>query len=599
MRRSRSSVLLIALVFAAPAVQAESPCKLARYAELPVTMIGTRPTIAGTINGAEAHFLVDSGAFFNVISRDSAQKYGLKIGSAPPEFSLVSGVGGWTLAGLATVEDFTLAGFGTSVMHKAQFLVVGNSTSGPRIDGMIGQNMLNLLGRADTEYDLASGVIRLFRSEDCGHRSLAYWAEGMPVAEMDIYKITAAEPHLRGTARINDKKIDVVFDTGASRSTLDTRAAARAGIEPDQSGVKAAGMSHGFGHRAEETWIAHFDLLDLGGEQIKNARLFVTDLPNGMDMLLGADFFLSHRIYVAPKQRKIYFTYNGGRVFDLGSQDNSKDADAAAPANEPSSTVATADEPKDAEAFKRRGAASAGRREFADAIADFDRAIQLDSTDPDAFYQRGLAKLQNGQPALAMADFDAALKLKADHTFALVGRGTLRLANKDEAGARADFDAAIASAPNDSSLSLSVAETYANARHFDAAIGRLDKWIAAHPKDDRLATALNERCWSRAMLGKELDLALADCNAAVKSSRSSEDLDSRAMVELQLGRLDQSIADYRAALNLQPKGAGSLYGLGVAETKKGMTTEGKQDMQAAIAISPQAGKEFKRLGLTP
>ena len=34
-------------------------------------------------------------------------------------------------------------------------------------------------------------------------------------------------------------------------------------------------------------------------------------------MLLGADFFLSHRILVSNSQHKLYFTYNGGPVFQL------------------------------------------------------------------------------------------------------------------------------------------------------------------------------------------------------------------------------------------------------------------------------------------
>ena len=33
------------------------------------------------------------------------------------------------------------------------------------------------------------------------------------------------------------------------------------------------------------------------------------------DMIIGADFFLAHRIYVARSQGKIYFTYKGGPVF--------------------------------------------------------------------------------------------------------------------------------------------------------------------------------------------------------------------------------------------------------------------------------------------
>ena len=36
-------------------------------------------------------------------------------------------------------------------------------------------------------------------------------------------------------------------------------------------------------------------------------------------MLLGSDFFLAHHIYVAYSQDKVYFTYNGGPVFDLNA----------------------------------------------------------------------------------------------------------------------------------------------------------------------------------------------------------------------------------------------------------------------------------------
>jgi hypothetical protein len=32
-------------------------------------------------------------------------------------------------------------------------------------------------------------------------------------------------------------------------------------------------------------------------------------------MIIGADFFMAHRIYVARSQGKIYFTYKGGPVF--------------------------------------------------------------------------------------------------------------------------------------------------------------------------------------------------------------------------------------------------------------------------------------------
>ncbi len=36
---------------------------------------------------------------------------------------------------------------------------------------------------------------------------------------------------------------------------------------------------------------------------------------SGVEMILGADFFLSHHVYVAASQSKVYFTYKGGPVF--------------------------------------------------------------------------------------------------------------------------------------------------------------------------------------------------------------------------------------------------------------------------------------------
>ena len=36
-------------------------------------------------------------------------------------------------------------------------------------------------------------------------------------------------------------------------------------------------------------------------------------------MLLGAEFFLSHRVSVACGRNKLYFTYNGGPIFNRGA----------------------------------------------------------------------------------------------------------------------------------------------------------------------------------------------------------------------------------------------------------------------------------------
>jgi tetratricopeptide (TPR) repeat protein len=46
-------------------------------------------------------------------------------------------------------------------------------------------------------------------------------------------------------------------------------------------------------------------------------------------------------------------------------------------------------------------------------------------------------------------------------------------------------------------------------------------------------------------------------------------LDTRGFVYLKLGQTENAIKDYDAALKLNPKLAGSLYGRGLAKTRKG------------------------------
>src|ERR1019366_6629169 len=180
------------------------------------------------------------------------------------------------------------------------------------------------------------------------------------------------------TATVNGVRIRVMFDTGSPRSMLFLAAAARAGVRPSDPGVTSAGYTAGVAARSQfNIWRARFASFKLGDEEIKNTPLLIGDMQlPGVDMLVGADFFLSHRVYVSNTQHKIYFTYNGGPVFNL-------DTDTPA-----ATAAADADAPQDAAGLARRAAASAARRNFPDAIADLTRAMALAPNDPDYVYDR-------------------------------------------------------------------------------------------------------------------------------------------------------------------------------------------------------------------
>lgn len=561
-------------------------CKLSKFGELPVTMLGVQPVVSLKINGKDARLVADSGAFFSILTPAAAEKFGMKIRPAPAQLT-VRGVNGDAKVSMVKADDFTLIGV---TLHGTDFLVSATGGEGGRIDGYLGQNVL---GAVDVEYDFANGVMRLFKADGCANANLAYWSKSGVSMEPTLHN-PGPSRHVSATALVNGKKMMVTFDTGAGYSILTRKAALRAGIKLDGPGVVSAGMAGGFGRKSVETWVAPVDSFELGGEQIKNTRLRVGGIELGdADMLIGADFFLSHRIYVANGLNKIFFTYNGGPVFKLDRAHDDDEPPTRAAPSVPATPVAEA--PTDAAGLSRRAAALMARRDFAQAIEDLTRAIELEPKNARYLLDRAGARLGNRQPLLAMSDIEGALRLDPELTPALMLRAALRLASNDEAGARSDFEAAARLDPH---LRLDIASAYAGSRRYETAIGLLDQWIVAYPKDDRMAFALNERCWARALLGRELDKALADCDAALKQRpHTAGFLDSRGLVLVRLGRYDEAIDDYDEALKLRPRTAWSHYGRGLAKLRKGQQAEGRTDLATAAELDPALARTAARFGL--
>ena len=96
----------------------------------------------------------------------------------------------------------------------------------------------------------------------------------------------------------------------------------------------------------------------------------------------------------------------------------------------------------DAEAFNNRcwGRAALGRLQ--EALADCDRALQLRPNYADALDSRGLVNLKFGQNDRAIADYTAALQLKPSHASALYGRGMAKLRKGSIAAGNMDIEAA-------------------------------------------------------------------------------------------------------------------------------------------------------------
>ena len=570
-------------------------------------MAGTRPLINAKINNQEARFVLDSGAFYSMISTATAAEFNLK--STPGPYGLkLQGIGGTVTAQIATVKEFGIAG---ALIHNVEFLVGGSEVGS---EGLIGQNFLH---QWDVEYDFSKGVVRLFKPEGCRKARMAYWlTPGQTYSETGIESVMQSRMHTVGEGYVNGQHIRVTFDTGAYNSFLSLRAAARAGIKIDSPGVVEAGYSRGIGRGMVKTYIATASSFKIGdGEEIKNARLRIADSDLAeSDMLLGSDFFVSHHIFVANSQSKLYLSYNGGPVFNLAKTtpattpqaDEVQKVEAAkdeAPGDQQAGAAA-ADQQADPDALARRGEASAARHDFEHALADLSKAVELRPDNPEYLFQRALIYRQSGQAALALADLDHVLTLNQDFLRAYLPRAEIRLGDKNVEGAIADLDATDRLAPKQADLRFALAERYEAVNRFAQAIAQYDLWIQNHPVDSRFAAALGQRCRASAIQNEALDVGLADCNKALRIADKKNPsyghlLENRGLLELRQANNDKAIADFDAALKIMPKSATALYGRGVAKVRKNKTAEGEADMAEAVKIAPHIAAPFSARGLAP
>lgn len=619
------------VVFFTTTALATGKCQLQQLGVLPVDMQGLRPVISTKINGSEARFILDTGSFYSTMSRDAAAQYNLRVGSLMSGDFYIAGLGGSERAQVATVGKFEFLG---ATLPNVQFIVIDQNRQG-NVAGLLGQNLLRV---SDVEYDLGSGTVRFIRPVGCNDQPLAYWAVNTTYSFVKLEHTDNRKPELRTDVMINGHRMTAEFDTGASRSFLSLEAAARAGITPNSPGVRSLGLAYGIGPAPARVWVAPVDTFQLGGEKVTHAHLLIADFqprnPDGSDgsvpqMLLGDDFFLSHRIYVAYSQNKLYFTYNGGPLFDLnipGLAAGSAKAPAASGATSQASSAAAeepaSDTPTDADGFRRRGMAYVATRQFDRALADLTRACELEPNSALNRVVRGQIYVQEGQFKAALQDFNTALTLRPNAIQPHLARAALLHSHPDtdpaaDAGeVKSDLDAVSRLAAPAANVRLQLGSFYGAIGDYQAAIGQIDQWLDNHQLPSDQAIGLNARCWQRAVANRDLHDALQDCNHALTlQPRADADigshimqdlapqdpatLDSRALVYLRLGSLRAAVRDYDSALDTNPDMANSLYGRGLAELRLGDKARGQADLAAAEKLDASVAARFARMGLTP
>ncbi len=324
--RAQRTLLAIsaAITFAmvSVAVAATPDCKMVRIAELPVRLARNKLIIDGAVNGQPVGIMIDTGSNITLMMRPAALRLGLTLQEVRGH--RMFGIGGETLVQATVVDEFKL---GQSTRKAWRMIVAGEHDFGDDVAVILGEDFLR---QVDVEFDLAHSAIRLYQPKDCDGVSLAYWApNGSDTVELEA--IYDARPQIIVPVEINGHPLRALLDSGATASVVDMPDAARLGLTPTAPGVVAAGKGTGFGKKSVDHWIAPLQSFLIGDEITKNPTILFGDLwkdtahlgrgshvqqkVRAPSMLLGADFLRAHRVLISHSQRKVYFTYVGGPVF--------------------------------------------------------------------------------------------------------------------------------------------------------------------------------------------------------------------------------------------------------------------------------------------
>jgi predicted aspartyl protease len=251
-------------------------CRLTKVAEWTVDASSGILVVEGAINGNQIGVALDTAANASRIAGSAADRLGLARREAGGLYSLSSGGGA---VDASSIREFRVGG--SAVKDWGKLIVEG--AEGRDYAVVLGYDFFQ---QVDVEFDLAHNAVRLFQPQGCGNLSLAYWAPrgaGQAALERDTQR-----PAILIPVKLNGKPAVAALSTGASRSVV----------------------SDSF---------ARLETFAMGDELIRDPALRTANI--GLrDMLLGLDFLRAHRVLVANSQRRIYFTYTGGRVFGNTAQ---------------------------------------------------------------------------------------------------------------------------------------------------------------------------------------------------------------------------------------------------------------------------------------
>jgi tetratricopeptide (TPR) repeat protein len=244
--------------------------------------------------------------------------------------------------------------------------------------------------------------------------------------------------------------------------------------------------------------------------------------------------------------------------------------------------------------WNQRGLALQRLKRFDDALASYDRALSLWQDDAEALCNRGAVLYDLARFDEALASYDRAISLRPHNAEAFCYRGAALLQLKRPAEALASYDSALAIQPGFVEALSDRGNALVELKRFDEALVSYDQALAIQP--DHAQTLCNRAVALYEL--KEPDEALASCDRALGLGLDSADLHhNRGNSLLALKRFDEALASLERALALHPDHAGAHTNRAIALHELMRLEEALASHERAAALQPDSAIAHSNRGL--
>jgi protein O-GlcNAc transferase len=239
--------------------------------------------------------------------------------------------------------------------------------------------------------------------------------------------------------------------------------------------------------------------------------------------------------------------------------------------------------PADVDALYNRGVTLSRMQRHAEALESFERVLAIRADHVLALYNRGNALAALGRDEQALESYDRLLVLLPRNVDALNNRGNVlaRLGRSDEA--LACYDGALALQPNHLDALNNRGNAFKALGRYEEALASYDRVLALKPDH---AGALNNR--GNALLElKRYEEALESYGRALAARPNDPDLlfhSARALQEVDLHDRAATILD--KVIEIDPANADALYSRGASRMELNRIAEAVADYEAALTLEP-------------